>query len=311
VSALDDITALGSRLSNWGRWGDDDELGTLNFITPEKRVAAAALVRTGKTFSLAIPLDDNGPMVGPGFRKNPVRLMFQTGTDPGVRFDLGGGAGFTDDFVTMPLQCSTQWDSLAHVYYGDHLYNGFSKMEVTSQGAERNGIDKVHDRFVSRGVLLDVARAKGVDTLDPAYAITADDLDEAERFAGVTVTEGDIVLLRTGLMGTHDRTGNWDAFEAPQPGLHWNTCEWFHARSVAALAGDNSRVEASDVVPGYRVPFHMVAMRDMGLFIGEFWYLEELSADCATDGVYECMLVAPALRFTRGCGSPINPLALK
>jgi kynurenine formamidase len=306
-----ELLELSAKLTNWGRWGPEDELGTLNFISPAKRAEAAALVRTGKTFALSIPLDTDGPMTGPGLRSNPMRFMIQTGNDPKSRFDLGGGARFTDDFVTMPLQCSTQWDSMAHVYYDGQLYNGYPATTVDSEGAHRCSIDKVHKEFVSRGVLLDVARAKGVDTLAPGYAITSADLDEAEQAQGVTVGEGDIVVLRTGMMGDHDRNGNWKAFEGSQPGVHYETVTWFHERSIAALAADNSRVEASDLIPGYRVPFHMVALRDMGLHLGEFWYLEELAADCAEDGVYEFMLVAQGLRFTYGVGSPTNPLALK
>jgi kynurenine formamidase len=310
VHTVDDVKALGARVRNWGRWGPDDELGTLNYITAEHRRAAAGLVQTGAVFSLSLPLDRNGPMVGAAGRTNPARFMVQSGTDARSHFDIGGGASYTDDFVTMPLQSSTQWDALAHVHYDGRFFNDAAVESVDGFGAARNGIDKVHDRFVSRGVLLDIARLHDVALLDPGYAIRADDLEAAETRAGVEVGEADIVLLRTGTFGEHDRTGTWSVFQQPVAGVHFETAAWFHERRVAAVASDNMMVEAPGIVAGVALPFHMIALRDMGLHLGELWYLEGLAAHCAEVGVYEFLLVAPALRFTGGVGSPVNPIAL-
>ncbi len=297
-------------VSNWGRWGDDDEVGTLNLITAEKRRAAASLVKRGAVFSLALPLDSRGPQRG-GRRSNPLHVMTRTGLDPESINGLGDGSQFTDDMVVLHLQSSTQWDALAHVYYDGELYNGFPAGSVDSRGARHCGIDRVHDRFVSRGVLLDVARLHDVTTLPPGHAISADELDRAAAAGGVAVEEGDIVLVRTGLMATWHDTGRWDAFSEPQPGLHHEVATWLHERGVAAVAADNLMVEAMGVVDGVACPLHMLALRDMGLCLGEFWDLEELAADCAADGVHEFMLVAQALPFTGAVGSPVNPLALK
>src|SRR5262249_45722746 len=154
--------------------------------------------------------------------------------DADPRDELEGGARFTDDFITMPLQSGTQWDSLAHIYYDGHLYNGYPSKHVSSSGAERDGIDKVHATFVSRGVLLDVARCKSVETLAPGYPITIADLEEAEQRAVVRVGEGDILLVRTGMMATRKRLGDWRAFHEAQPGLHYETLPWLHERRVAA-----------------------------------------------------------------------------
>ena len=308
---MGEITAIAERVSNWGRWGDQDERGTANFITAEKRIDAAALIRTGRTFSLAIPMDSNGPQSGIGFRTNPIHLMAATGADPEQEVDLGGGARYTDDVISMPLQCATQWDSLAHIYYGDQLYNGFPAVSVDSRGAHRNGSDKVHEAFVSRGVLLDIARMLGVDCLEAGYSISVAELEAAERRQGTHVAAGDIVLVRTGLMGTHDATGSWARFHDREPGLGYETVEWLHDRSVAAIATDTSRVEAPSPFEGLMIPFHMLAIRDMGLHLGEFWYLEELARSCEEDGVYECFLSAQGLPITGAVGSPTNPIAIK
>ena len=188
---------LARKVNNWGRWGDEDEIGTLNLVTPEVVRRAAACVRTGRVFPLGIPLGPDGPQLGliKG-RINPLRTMIAL-NDP-LSADPDGACS-NDDLVVMALQCATHWDSLAHVSYSGRLYNGFPAGSVTTSGAARCGIDKVAS-LVSRGVLLDVARARGVDRLEPGHALTADDLDAAEEMARTTVGPGDVVLLRTGQM---------------------------------------------------------------------------------------------------------------
>ncbi len=302
-----------AKLTNRGRWGADDERGALNHISDAKRRSAAACVRRGRSFSLAIPmLNGAGPQQGGGGRVNPLHFMTATGCDPVARIDLGMNTRFTDDFLAFTVQGGTQWDALCHIYYDDTLYNGAPASEVSSAGAARMGIDKVHRDFVSRGVLLDVARAKGALCLEPAYAITTQDLLDTEKRQGITLGEGDILLLRTGQM-TKVKHGfrDWSAFHGREPGLHWETAEWLHERRIAAVAADNSMVEASGVLPGIWVPFHMLALCNLGIHLGEFWQLEELADDCAKDGVYECLLVAQALPIEGGTGSPVNPIALK
>jgi kynurenine formamidase len=298
-------------LKSWGRFGAEDERGALNYITDEKRRSAAALVRRGRAFSLAIPVSASGPQSGAGGRVNPLHFMTATGCDPVSRVELGLGARYTDDFLAMTVQAGTQWDALCHIYYADRLYNGFPASSVDSSGARRNGIDKVHGDFVSRGVLLDIARLKATDCLSAGYAITTADLEAAEERQGVRVEEGDILLVRTGLMSQVKGFSDWSIFHRPEPGLHWETAEWLDARRVAAVAADNMMVEAAGVLPGVMVPFHMLALCNLGIHLGEFWYLEELAADCAEDGVFEFLLVAQALPIAGGTGSPVNPLALK
>lgn len=312
MSDVDEFRELLGSLRNWGRWGADDERGALNYITETKRSQAAALVRRGRTFSLSIPVTNGmGPQIGAGGRVNPLHFMTATGCDPESPFDLGEGARYTDDYLALTVQGGTQWDALCHIYYGGELYNGHPASCVDSRGAKKNGIDKVHADLVSRGVLLDIARQKGVDQLGDGYAISVADLEQAEREQGVEVGEGDILVVRTGQMFDTQGFTDWSAYRRPEPGLHWRTACWLNDRRVAAVAADNSMVEASDVLEGVWVPFHMLALSNLGIHLGEFWHLEELAADCADDGVWDFFLVAQALPITGGTGSPLNPLAIK
>ena len=180
IQVLEDLC---KQCSNWGKWGADDELGTLNYITPRKVVEASGLVKRGRVFGLALPYDANGPQRGLRGRFNPIRLMIARGANP--------GGGYSDDVVTMPTQCGTQWDSLAHIFYHGKMWNGLDQALVTSAGAAKNSIDKMKDSVVSRGVLLDIARHKGLDWLEDGYAITSDDrtalpTGKASRWLGAT-----------------------------------------------------------------------------------------------------------------------------
>jgi kynurenine formamidase len=306
-----EVRALGVEVSNWGRWGADDEIGTLNYITSSKRRDAASLVRKGAVFSLQIPMGANGPVSGP-LRINPMHMMVASGTDTVPVVELADGARATDDVMFLFLQSGTEWDALSHVYYDAQLYNGFPASEVDSRGAQRLGIDKTCSAYVSRGVLLDVARWRCVDCLDTNDRIDGDVLEAVAATEHVDVGEGDILLIRTGIMSEYARTGRWDRYRGSHPGLHPTAVRWLHDRRIAAVASDNGAVESVDKArEPLAIPLHMVALRDMGLPLGESFFLEDLADDCADDGVYECFLVAPALRVTGGVGSPVNPIAMK
>ncbi len=305
---LKDFRAVGKRLSNWGRWGDDDERGTLNHITPDRIVEAASLVRHGKVFDLAIPFDLEGPQVGGG-RNNPVRLMSETGDDQ----EFPGPFKYADDYVIMPLQSASQWDALGHVFYDDHLYNGFPASDVTPHGLKHDSIDKISKDVIGRGVLLDIAALKGVDWLESGYVVTPEDFDEAAERQGTEIKSGDILLFRTGWRKFFVEKQSREEFMAGEPGIGMACCQWLYDHEIAALASDNWAIE---VLPGEYYPeqvfnVHMVLLRDLGLTLGEILDFEELAADCAADGVYEFLFCAPALPFTNGAGTPINPLAVK
>ncbi len=304
-----EVKELAAKVRNWGRWGDDDEIGTLNLLTDDVVVAAAQEIRTGKRLALGIPLDADGPQTGaiPG-RDNPVREMIMVDTPL-----LGDPADFTtsDDKVSMGIQAGTHWDALAHVSYEGNLYNGVKSSDVISAaGAAKMGIDKI-STLVGRGVLLDVAKAKGVDRIEGNYPLTAEDLDAACELGKVEVRSGDIVLIRTGHM-QHFLAGDRESYGAPCPGPSLQTVEWFHSHDVAAVATDTIVFEC---FPSERedamLPVHLLHLVDMGMTQGQNWNLEDLARDCADDGRYSFFLDASPLPFTNAVGSPVNPVVIK
>ena len=329
MASVNDFRRVAGDVSNWGRWGADDELGTLNFITADKVAQAASLVRHGKVFPFGVDFGSSGPQGAFAFRHNPVHIMTVDGGDANTLAQYGPGWArnpgaqqlggylvdnlfrFNDDMIIMPLQAATQWDALSHVYYDDKLYNGFSAGSVTSLGAFHCGIEKTDVRGItSRGVLLDLVRHRGAEVfLEHGNPITPEELDDVVRAQGVTVGRGDIVLIRTGWWARFLMTGNkTEAYS----GLDWRCASWLHDHEIAAVASDNLQVE--DPVSGVRgvfLPFHLLCLRDMGLMLGEYWDLTALADDCAADGVYEFQLIAPPLRFVGAVGSPVNPIAIK
>ena len=295
--------------NNWGRWGDDDQRGTANLLTSERVAEAAALVKTGKRFSLGLPI---GGLPTPGYRSEPLHL-FESTTGDKVLGEQG--LQYSDDYLVLNLQATTQIDALSHFGAGGRLYNGYWAGVVTSHsGAKRLGVHNVADGLVGRGVLLDVARQQGVDRLEPGFVIGPDELDAAAAGQGVEVRVGDIVMVRTGWLGwwmeqagAGERHGYGDL-----PGVSPRCVPWLAERDVAFLATDTLAVEV--VPPEEGVPpmaLHVGALRDLGLLLGELFDLDELAADCAADGVYECFLVAAPLPVVNGVGSPLNPIAIK
>ncbi len=180
------IAEASEKLKNWGRWGKDEQIGTLNHIRPEDVVRAASLIRTGRIFALGIPLDRTGPQTGLfGGRWNPIHTMLATGTDAiAGRQDETVRLRYADDAINMPVQCATHWDSLGHIFYEDKMYNGHDAKLVDSNGLGKLGIEHSRDKMVGRGVLLDIARHKGVDALKDGYGISNDDLDACAKAQG-------------------------------------------------------------------------------------------------------------------------------
>ena len=306
---------MAARCSNWGKWGLTDERGTLNYISSDAVVKAAGLVRRGAVFSLAVPFDAKGPQTNNHPRRfNPIHRMMLTGGDfssGAVR--LPGGVGFADDMIIMPTHCGTQWDALSHCFVDGQMYNGYDANEVSSQGARKLGVEKMANGVVTRGLLVDLPRAKKVPWLEPSYGITVDDLEAALNATGMTVRTGDALLIRTGHIALCRARGSWgDYAGGPAPGLAFETADWVHRREIAAVATDTWGMEVQpSAVPGALHPLHQVFLPFMGLLVGEIFDLEALADDCAEDGVYEFFFCAPPLPITGGVGSPINPLAIK
>ena len=301
------------QLRSWGRWGEDDELGTLNHVRPEDVAAAAKLVRQGKVLSLALPFDQNGPAYGRRGRFNPIHYMIATGTDAysGVQDDHG--IRYADDGLIMPLLCGTQWDALSHVFYDDYMWNGYDIRLVDGMGAKKIGIEKTKDRLVGRGVFLDVARYQEADTLPDGYAISAAQLDAVAAHQGVEVRRGDFVIVRTGQMGARLRSKEWGLYSGGDaPGLALDTADWIAAKQIAAICSDTFGVEVRpNPTDKIRQPWHWIVIPNMGLTMGEIFFLEDLSEDCAKDGIYEFFFCGASLPITGGVGSPTNPIVMK
>lgn len=302
------------RCSNWGRWGADDEIGTLNHVSPADIVRAASLIRRGKVFSLALNFDRNGPQRGLwGNRFNPIHTMLATGTDAVSGNQDAGGLRYADDAVNMPLQCGTQWDALGHIFYEEKMWNGYDARLVDSNGAQRNGIEKVKDRMVGRGVLLDLARHCAQPCLADGMAITCADLDAAAAAQGVEIRSGDFVLVRTGQMEDRLASGEWGGYAGGEaPGLAFETADWIFDKDIAAICTDTwgCEVRPNETTDASQ-PWHWVVIPKIGISMGEIFFLKELAEDCAQDGVYEFFFCAPPLPITGAVGSPINPLAIK
>ena len=317
---------LAARVSNWGRWGPEDQIGTLNLIDEAARLRGAAAIHDGTAFALGLPLSsEQGIQVGfVKGRVNPTRTMISVNEplSPDRQW-----IATSEDAVTLAMQCATHWDGLAHASYGagpegGRLYNGFPASSITEDGAGKLGIHLITS-VVSRGVLLDVPRAKGVEILEPGYPITPADLDAAGALGQLSIEPGDVVLVRTGQTahlalpgrpGLHGAAPVRDlvAYTWPAPGLTMATAEWFHAHDVAAVATDTMVLEVYPCEDeDLYLPVHLLHLVEMGMTQGQNWFLDELADACATDGRYEFLLDATPLPFTNALGSPVNPVALR
>jgi kynurenine formamidase len=311
------IAAAAKRCSNWGRWGADDVLGTLNFLDDAKRVEGAALVRRGATFSLSQSFDMDGPQKGWRRRTNPVHTMLDTGTDAerGVQ-GFPHGIGGADDVIAMPLQASTQWDGLGHIFDHGFAWNGRRAGEVvTSLGDSVTGIETVGGLLAGRSVLLDVGRAIGTDgELPDGFAITPEHLDAtiAAQGESARVGRGDLLLVRTGRLARARREGWGDYAGGDSPGLSFTTADWLHGTEIAGIATDTwgFEVRPNEFDVAFQ-PLHQVCIPNMGLFLGEMWDLDALAADCAEDARYDFWLTAAPLPVTGAVGAPVNPIAVK
>ena len=285
------------KLSNWGRWGPDDQIGVLNLLQNSSSVLdAIKLVKKGDVYSLAVPLEKDGPQF-PLFHKTWRVSHWQHLNDP----DLD----IIDDVIAMETHSGSHIDGLGHSWHDGQFYNGFSSDKyASSRGVERLGIENVKHIF-GRGVMLDVAAYKGVDHLGPTEPVTADDLDRVADSQGIELKPGDVVLVRTGwytLFGK-DRARWATSF----PGPDASVLPWLKEHDVVAIGADHPACELFENLedPG-DMPLHRHGLRDLGVYLLENLDLEEL----ARDKVYEFLFVGTPLRITHGTGSPWNPLAI-
>ena len=314
MSELDSSSSsdTGRPSTNWGRWGPADQIGTLNYVTPETITHASSLVRQGKVFSLALPLAPYQPASTRGV----LHHMLETGQGA----HQGGRPLWMQDWLSLPCHGTTHWDGLGHVFGDGRIYNGYeAEASITAEGALRNGIHHARNRVVGRGVLLDLVRCRQCRCLPTGYVITPKDLEEAACSERLSFRPGDIVLIRTGWIRVFREKGH-DVFTGPQPGVGWDVSQWLKEQHAAAVALDNLDGEVVPCEPeavrrighpDFPRPIHYELIRNQGMMIGELFRLDGLAEDCARDGVYEFLFVAQPLNLPNATGSPVNPLAIK
>jgi kynurenine formamidase len=303
VSA-DQFGALFRELSNWGRWGDEDERGTLHLLTPERVAAACALVTDGVAVTLSLPLATEPAPSNPEPAEHHMTMLTDT--------DIGSGSlRFAKDYVGADYhnEGHTHIDALCHVAYEGFLYNGRPQDAVTAAGADVDAIDVLEHGLVGRGVLLDVPRVRGVPWLEPGDHVLREDLEAAEAEHGVTVEEGDILLVRTGHAGRLAELGPWETATA-KAGLHPTAMPLLAERGVAALGCDTNSDAAPSSTEGVAFPIHVLALNAMGLHLLDYLQFEDLRAACERTGRWAFLFVATPLRVRGGTGSPLNPIAI-
>ena len=299
-----EFRALFRDLSSWGRWGPDDQRGALHHLTPERVAAAAGLVRVGVSVSLSLPLATKPGVSNP--EPADVHMTMLSDTDIG-----SGSLRFAKDYVGVDYHNDghTHIDALCHVAYEGSLYNGRPQGSVTAEGAAVDAIEVLANGLVGRGVLLDIPRHRGVPWLEPGEHIFSDDLEAAEADEGVTVGEGDILLVRTGHARRLAELGPWETATA-KAGLHPTAMPFVAHRGVAALGSDGNSDTAPSSTEGVDFPIHVLAINAMGVHLLDYLQFEDLRIACERAGRWEFLLVAAPLRIAGGTGSPLNPIAI-
>ncbi|MBF4616378.1 cyclase family protein [Curtobacterium sp. VKM Ac-1376] len=303
--------------SNWGRWGEHDEVGALNFLTPDIVLQAARTIRSGKTFTLQAPVGTDKGDPTTLSRTSAIRRQVADASTwyPGGR-ELGPGAPkFADDAIDIYLQGTTQVDALGHAWYGDQIWNGYD--ETTTIG----GLDVAsvaplaRHGIVGRGVLLDMARHRGVEVLGKRDTFDDRDLEACAAAQGVELRPHDIIVIRTGVIGSYwsrDR----DEFYADwsEPGLEYRPelVKWFHKREIPCLVTDTMGNEITlDPTTGFKLLLHNALMRNLGIVMTELTVLDELADDCAADGQWDFLFAAAPILVEKAAGAPVNPIVIK
>lgn len=289
---------------NWGRWGKEDERGALNHLTSQVVLDSLRLPQRGRVYSLGQPIQMAGVPMGPPRRPRPLHVFFRDGADFDAGEPLEEGKGSAEDYLGLPTHgVATHIDALGHVFVGERLYNGFPRSSVRSSGMAFCGIDRAGP-IITRGILLDIPRLHGVETLEGGYAITADDLRGALAADQLELRPGDAVLLRTGWPLVFERDP--DRYMKSSPGLGTDGARMLCDADVSVTGADNIAVEPYPFAPGESAPVHQLMLVQHGIHLVELLALEELAADHVTEFLF---VVAP-LSITGGTGSPVNPVAI-
>ena len=294
-----DVDNMMKELSNWGRWGKEDQFGAMNLITPAKRKQGAAQVREGVSVSLA---RDTNTETAPDNGQPYEHSMTLSG--------VGNRGQFSLDKIGVSFHGyqHTHLDALCHMFWQGKMYNGFSQEEVTKEGALKLSIANLKQGIFTRGILIDLPRLKGVPYLEPGTPIYPEDLDTWEKIAKIKVSAGDVIFVRTGRWARRAAVGPWDV-SRNSAGLHASCARWIRQRDVAILGSDVASDMFPSSVEGVSHPIHQLVLVAMGVYIFDNCDLEALSEACAKRNRWEFLLTAAPIAVVGGTGSPLNPIA--
>jgi kynurenine formamidase len=302
--------------TNWGKWGPDDEVGALNYLTPAEVLRGVQHIRSGAVFTLQRLIGDpKGDPVWPG-RSPAERTMIldESSWDGADAPQFPGGLHYADDKINAFLQGSTQYDALGHVWYGGQIWNGYDA-RTTIGGLDRASVAPIAERGVAgRGILLDMARFRGKENLDKAETFTHEDLMACAESQGVTIEQHDILIIRTNFLKLFFEQGEAFYEGFCEPGLVYSPelVSWFQDMEIPNLVTDTIANEVTtDPNTGAALPLHCALMRNLGVTLTEICDLEKLAASCAEDGQYTFFYVAAPLKVNQASGSPVNPVAIK
>ena len=301
---------------NWGKWGPDDEIGALNYLSAAEVLRGVSQIRSGEVFTLQRLIGDpKGDPVWPG--RTPAEktmILDESSWDVEGAPQFPGGLHYADDKINAFLQGSTQYDALGHVWYGGQLWNGYDA-RTTVGGLEKASVAPIAERgVVGRGILLDMARFRHKDNLDKAEVFTHEDLMACAKSQGVEIEKRDILIIRTNFLKLFFDQGAAFYEGFCEPGLVYSPelVRWFQEMEIPNLVTDTIANEVTfDPNNGTALPLHCALMRNLGVTLTEICDLEKLAADCAADGQYTFLYAAAPLKVSKASGSPVNPLAIK
>ena len=292
------IDQLLEQVNNWGRWGVEDELGTVNFISNKTRVDATRLVTSGESISLALNLDKQKSPLNPSPMIHDLQVV-----------DFAGDTWAVDTYTMNYHGYSySHIDALCHLSYNNKMYNNHSQELVKPSGAERLGIQNMSNGIMARGILVDIPRLKGLEYLEPGDYIMPEDLEAWEAKTGVSVGKGDVLLIRTGWRIKESQDGPWNYTELAA-GLHPSVVPWLHQKEVAVLGSDGASERYPSGLDRSQSPIHFLVIFGMGMPILDNLDLESLAEYAENNNRYEFMFTAAPLRVKGGTGSPLNPIA--
>ncbi len=295
-------------LSNWGRWGKDDQLGTLNLLSPAKTKRAVSLVQEGVTVSCArqvefkVALDVQRPpqhfMIGAGEAYRPGEQHVRQ-----VAMDYIG--------LVFHGHTITHVDSLCHFFWDGKTYNGYPSSVVTiADGATKLDVDPAHKGIVTRGVLVDAAMLRGVEYIKRGDGVGMDDIEAAEKKCGFKVEQGDVLLLRTGQLGMREKLGPVDTAKAGSAGPLPELLPFMHERGGAVMGSDTGNDVAPSGYDKFTNPVHQIGIVALGLWILDNAWLDTLAAECAKRKRWDFLITIAPLRLPTVTGSPVNPIVV-